>query len=206
MKACKRKPWVPPQGLSGHADFTGGTITTVGGVGPPPPTTFVTFNGTRAFGAGSDSDTELSVGPYIKLAYDLVDFDSNTLHLSAYGQYTFTTAFDSGNDPVSIRNVATTYQGVGIPGPGAAVIFQPGPGPRGGAAPTQTITRRAAFVGSGVNIDMHTFTLGLELTKDSHRQGASCALNGTDAEFVLHRTCINSGRTYNGGSAGPSNT
>jgi len=138
---------VGPAIAPGVADFTGDAriIPTVS-----------TFNGATGV-PGSASDTATSVGPYVKLGYDVADFASNTMHLSAFGQYTFTTAFNSGSDPLFVTNVTTSYLSIG-----STLFFTPGGGfPNQVFSPGQT-----AFVASGVNIDMHTFTLGFDLTKD----------------------------------------
>lgn len=89
-----------------------------------------------------------------------------------FAQYTFTTAFDSGNPPVGVTNVATTCQELPVD---PTLIYNANltglPLGFGGFNanpnyPSQTSTQQTAFVASGVNIDMHTFTLGVDFTKD----------------------------------------
>src|ERR1700677_1167658 len=92
-------------GLPGTTDPTDGTTGFSGGTVVPVQTGQFGFALSQAVfhssgGAlnplGEDSDTGLSVGPYIKLAYLLREWD-NKNSISLFAQYTFTTAFDSGN-------------------------------------------------------------------------------------------------------------
>jgi len=147
-------------GVAGSATYLGRTYTPLG---------------------GSDN-TEPSVGPYIKLAYDLWDNRDKTIHLSPFFQYTFTTAFTSGPSYVGVNDVTTTYatyaDGPSAVHPGAvfavynAAAAAPGLSgnfidtPGADVNPTQVIATQVAVVGNGLNIYMHTFTLGFDLTKD----------------------------------------
>jgi hypothetical protein len=92
----------------------------------------------------------------VKLAYDAIDWDSNTAHLSPFFQYTFTTAFDSGNTGAVETNTAVTYS--------SNAAFNTVSYP-----PLRSMTS-APFAVSGalsnINIYMHTFALGCDLTKD----------------------------------------
>jgi hypothetical protein len=145
---------VGPVDFPGVAFYTGGTLNA--------SVTGRTFNGITTI-PGISSDTEDSVGPYIKLAYDLLDFDSNSSHLSLFGQYTFTTAFDSGNDPLT--NVSTTY--FFSDGPLTNLVYNAALVPRPSSFnPVQSFGPQVGRVGSGLNIDMHTFTLGMDFTQD----------------------------------------
>src|ERR1700677_2858342 len=72
----------PSNPAAGETGFTGGTRTILNA-----DESAETFHGLSAFPAGPVSDTETSLGGYVKLAYDAFDFDSNTLHLSPFAQY-----------------------------------------------------------------------------------------------------------------------
>jgi hypothetical protein len=121
--------------------------------------TLDTYFGSAATMPGSTSDTETSLGAYIRLNYDWKDFESDTLHLGFFGQYTFTTSFHTGISPFSVNSVATTY--TVVEGPSLAYNDS-----GGFNAPTQTSSTQVFSVNSGLNIYMHTFELGLSLSKD----------------------------------------
>jgi hypothetical protein len=126
-----------------------------------------TFYGVNAPPPGSVSDTELSLGGYLKMAYDAFDFDSDTLHLSPSVQYTFTTAFNSGDVPFPATLNTVTYVTTTAGALGGFLRYPPST-VFGVAYPNETVSAPypAAAVHSSVNIYMHTFTLGFDLTKD----------------------------------------
>jgi len=129
----------------------------------------VGFLSTNALAPGAVSDTELSLGGYVHLAYDAIDWDSDTLHLSPFLQYTFTTAFDSGGGafPGSTTNIYY-LQTSPLLGTNTLRYAPPQTAPNGLTYPYETTSLpfTAGYIMSSVNIDMHTFTLGLDLTKD----------------------------------------
>jgi len=150
-------------GASGPNNPTPNVTSATGGVraGRPSRAGTISFTG-AAFSSGLEaSDTELSVGPYVKLAYDAFDLEGGTLHFSPFLQYTFTTAFDSANSAGTETLSTVTYQAA----PPANTVMFAGPPP---AIPTQTFQRPFGVRGpaSGINIYMHTFTLGFDMTKD----------------------------------------
>ena len=158
-------------------------VATTSPIGATPGTAgSATFLGRTYTSLGGSDDTETSVGPYIKLAYDLWDSSDKTVHLSPFFQYTFTTAFASGPSYVGVNNVTTTYATY-VDGPSAAhtgsvfAVYNAGAAaaglsgnfidtPSADVNPSQAITTQVGIVGNGLNIYMHTFTLGFDLTKD----------------------------------------
>ena len=150
----------------GTTSFSGSpNITTAGSVDFDS----VGFFSTNVLAPGPVSDTELSLGGYIHLAYDAIDFDSNTLHLSPFGQYTFTTAFDSGISPFPAATTNIFYESTPALLATSSLRYSPAvTAPNGLTYPykTTSLPFTAAYILSGVNIDMHTFNLGVDLTKD----------------------------------------
>lgn len=170
-------------GTSGPSPIgaTGFTSTTPvpGGVDPVNGLATQTFHGSTPYTLfGSDvSDTELSVGPYIKVERQLTSVGS--LKLGIFGQYTFTTAFDTAQPSASAVRFdnAITYDLATTPpvvaGPPFLAIYNAAQFnaafPLANAqAPRNVITTTGftSVTSASVNIYEHTFTLGLNLTKD----------------------------------------
>lgn len=143
----------------GATNFTGGTSGTGTGI-----FTSQTFHSSTPYSASSTgaSDTDLSVGPYIKGAYLLKEFGQTSV--SIFGQYTFTTAFDSGSPLTAATRTDHTLVYQVLRG---SAIYNSTVFGLGSANPTNTATQ-TTFVGrtnSSVNIYMHTFALGFDINR-----------------------------------------
>ena len=159
--------------VAGTTQFTGGTP----GTNPTNGFLTETFHGSSGYALSRHdaSDTELSAGPYIKLAYEIKNFGGSSI--SIFGQYAFTTAFNSAQpNQTAVRTDHTfTYDALPPPivaaGP-ALIIYNAtlfntanasnAQAPRDVAVPTAF----SAITNSSVNIYEHTVTLGLDFTKD----------------------------------------
>lgn len=167
---------------NGTTGFTGGTETLVQnglfGYSLTQATFHSATGGLNPF--SGDSDTEASVGPYIKLAYLIKQWDECSL--STFAQYTFTTAFDSGmpSGSAGVTNHTISYDvyhgDLPVTVDGAAVYnaaafnngLVNGAGLRS-ALPPRDQTSQLFFVGfepESMNIYLHTFTLGIDFTTD----------------------------------------
>lgn len=128
-----------------------------------------------------DPDTQPTVGPYIKLDYLLDAFEKGSI--SAFAQYSFTTAFSQGAPSAFGGQVNRTfaydvYTGDFSPTVDGAAVLDPAAfinsigngiaGLRGPLAPRETVTGSlfGVYVPESINLYLHTFVLGLDFTRD----------------------------------------
>lgn len=155
-------------------------------VGIDPVNGYIThiFHGSRGvFNPGGDEeDTELAVGPYIKLAYLLKQYPN--FGISLFGQYSFVTTFDSGDNlqTGAITSHTFTYDvpPTLVAPPTTPVIFNAAAWnlahppithpsrPLPAQAPSDAVTQTFAtgITAFSVNIYLHTFTLGIDISHD----------------------------------------
>jgi len=152
----------PNNTFTGYTGFSGGVLGVINADNRTE-----TFTGVNYGPTPSVSDTELSLGGYVKLAYDAFDFGGDSMHLSPFFQYTFTTAFDSGIEPVPASLGTYTYYSATSRDLAGLLEYVPNTH-LGVAYPFQTASPLyvGAGINSSVNIYMHTFTLGFDFTKD----------------------------------------
>jgi hypothetical protein len=178
--------------VPGATNFTGGTSGTGTGIFSTR-----TFHSSTPYTASvlNASDTELSVGPYVKVAYLVKDFGQASV--SIFGQYAFTTAFDHAQP--SIMSVRTDHTLVYEVLRGSAVYNATLFG-LGSTNPTNTATQ-VAYTGvtsSSLNIYMHTFTPGLEFSRNLGNRmhlvlSAGPTLNLFDTDFNTFSTGFSGG-------------
>jgi len=168
-----------PDGTTG---FTGGTVTLVTQGQFGYALSQATFHSTSTTGGPflPDSDTDATVGPYIKFEYLIKQYEA--LSINAFAQYTFTTAFNSGM-PASTSVVTNqtfgydVYTGDLSNTVGGAAVFNAaafpdnqvtGAGVRAALPPTEQTTQTifTILAPESINIDLHTFTLGLNIIRD----------------------------------------
>jgi hypothetical protein len=168
-----------PDGTTG---FTGGTVTLVtqGQFGYSLSQASFHSTSTTSGPFLPDSDTSAAVGPYIKFEYLIKQYEA--LSFSAFAQYTFTTAFNSGVPSSSsvVTNqtfgydvyngdLSNTVAGAAVYNAAAFPNNQvTGAGVRAAQPPTVQTTQTffSILAPESINIDLHTFTLGLNITRD----------------------------------------